>query len=217
MESNIVKRLISSFILIPIALFFIITGSYFFYFFIMVYFLLASYEWHKMTFKKKYYIPGLLFILISCFVTVKFRGHSNEELYLFLSVIIICIFTDIGGYIFGKTFKGPKIAKKISPNKTYSGVFGSYFLSILSILIFTNYGEALNQDFVSYKFNKYDFIAVLILSTVSQAGDLIISFFKRISNKKDTGKLLPGHGGILDRTDGMIFALPFAYFWLYFL
>ena len=122
----------------------------------------------------------------------------------FFIILTICISTDIGGYVFGKIFKGPKLAK-VSPNKTYSGLIGGTLMSILlTYLIVTiydvNFFEDLNLIFV-----------VFLISSVSQIGDLIISYFKRISNVKDTGKLFPGHGGLLDRIDGMIFAFPFVF------
>ena len=121
---------------------------------------------------------------------------------------MISISTDVGGYIFGKIFKGPKLIK-ISPNKTYSGMFGGFFLSIISINIFLNYDNFFINN--NYEFTPELFLLVLLVSSVSQIGDLTISYFKRISKIKNTGKLIPGHGGLLDRVDGLIFAVPFSY------
>jgi len=132
----------------------------------------------------------------------------------FIMVIMVCVFTDIGGYIFGKTFKGPKLTK-ISPNKTYSGMIGGYLCSIIFMSIFFN-----NLDFVSQFTNVIvtekelslnNFMLVIAISTISQLGDIIISYFKRLSKIKNTGKIIPGHGGLLDRIDGMIFAFPTTY------
>tara|TARA_B100000035_G_scaffold146369_1_gene124638 strand:- start:4376 stop:4798 length:423 start_codon:yes stop_codon:yes gene_type:complete len=128
----------------------------------------------------------------------------------FVVILLICISTDIGGYVFGNIFKGPKLTK-ISPKKTYSGVIGGYLLSIicLNILLKSNY--FLIKPFeITFDF----FIFILLISSVSQLGDIIISYFKRLSKIKDTGKIIPGHGGLLDRIDGMIFAYPFAYLFL---
>jgi len=125
--------------------------------------------------------------------------------------MLICIGTDIGGYLFGKIFKGPKLLKKISPNKTFSGMIGSYVLPILLINIYFSYYYILYPGFIEPNFNQQIFIEILLLSTVSQIGDIIISYFKRLSKVKDTGKIIPGHGGLLDRIDGMIFAFPVAY------
>ena len=117
-----------------------------------------------------------------------------------------CIFTDIGGYLFGKIFKGPKLTK-ISPKKTISGMIGSYILSVIVTFAFIFFA---NLNF-SFEFILQIFILVIIISTVSQLGDISISYFKRLSKVKDTGNIIPGHGGILDRIDGMIFAFPFSY------
>ena len=120
-------------------------------------------------------------------------------------ILLTCISTDIGGYIFGKILKGPKLTK-ISPNKTYAGVIGGYILSIVSLLLFVNFYSS------NSKLSIYLFLITLLLSTVSQVGDIIVSFFKRESKIKNTGKIIPGHGGLLDRIDGMIFAIPTFYF-----
>ena len=135
------------------------------------------------------------------------RNHLDSDgLATFLFVIIICISTDIGGYLFGKFFKGPKLTK-ISPNKTYSGMIGSFFLSIVSINFF--YYFSFFENFTS--FTNKTMLIVFLISVISQIGDMTISFFKRLSKVKDTGKIIPGHGGLLDRIDGMIFAFPFSY------
>ena len=115
--------------------------------------------------------------------------------------------------MFGKIFKGPKLIK-ISPNKTYAGMIGSFVLSTLSILIFIKYPKffSLNDTFLELnKSNLYYIFIILLISAISQIGDLIISYFKRLAKVKNTGKLLPGHGGLLDRFDGIIFAIPTSY------
>ena len=210
------KRIISSLILVPIALFFIILGDFFFIFFMLIFLIINSYEWIKMSKKKNYLFPGLIFILFSVYSAYLLRGDSPDDLVIFLLVILICVSTDIGGYCFGKFFKGPKLIKKISPNKTYAGMFGGYFLSIIFVYILTKYSFFIDNNLIN-NFGYDEFIFVLIISTVSQIGDLIISFFKRCSKIKNTGNILPGHGGLLDRVDGMIFAVPFAYIYLFLL
>ena len=206
MKKEFAKRIISSIILLPVALFFIIKGSFLFNFFIFICFLITSYEWHMMTKKKKYNVFGFLFLLISFYCIYKLRNNMTDDFVWLLGITIVCVATDIGGYIFGKVFKGPKLTK-LSPNKTYAGMIGGYFLSIITINIFL-------QNLYSIEginFSKQIFIFVLLISTVSQLGDIIISYFKRLSKIKDTGKIIPGHGGLLDRIDGMIFAFPFSY------
>ena len=200
------KRLLSSLILIPLALFFIIKGNSFFIFFILICFLITSYEWYKMSNKKSYFLPGFFFLILSFYSAYAIRTNMENNFELFIYVLIICISTDLGGYIFGKIFKGPKLTK-ISPKKTYSGVIGSYLLSIILIYFFINSSFFLTVHGITFN----DFILIVLISTVSQFGDITISFFKRSSKIKDTGKIIPGHGGLLDRIDGMIFAFPVAY------
>ena len=209
MKPETIKRILSSIILIPIALFFIIKGSFFFTFFIVTCFLITLYEWHMMSKKKTYNIFGFIFLIFS-FYSVYFIRNDLEKhgLLICLFIVLICVSTDIGGYLFGKLFKGPKLTK-ISPRKTYAGVFGGYFLSIIFTNILINYSEIFTDQ--NLNFGRDEFVFVLIISTVSQIGDIIISYFKRLSKIKDTGKLIPGHGGILDRIDGMIFAFPFYF------
>ena len=203
MIKEIEKRLITSLILIPISIFFIIKGSIFFIFFLSILFLAASYEWLMMS-KKNNLLKflGITFLIFSFYTAFKLNQNYKD----FLFIIMICIFTDIGGYIFGKSFKGPRLTK-ISPKKTYAGVFGGFFLPITVGLVFYEY-EYTDQNLDS---RLFFLILILLISLVSQIGDLIISYFKRKSKLKDTGKILPGHGGLLDRIDGMIFVFPFCY------
>ena len=207
--TNFQKRLLSSLLLVPIALFFIIKGTYFFNFFILICFLVSSYEWFLMSKNKKYNLPGFAFIIFSFFTAYSLRTEGGE-LEIFLLILITCISTDIGGYIFGKIFKGPKLTK-ISPNKTYAGMFGSFFLSIISASIYFNNLSLFSKSYDDGEIGLQIMIKVLFISLASQIGDLTISFFKRKSKIKNTGKIIPGHGGLLDRIDGMIFAFPSTY------
>ena len=198
------KRLLSSLILIPIAIFFIIQGSVFFTFFLSILFLATSYEWLKMSKKNNLLkILGIIFLLFSFYAAYKIREVESFKLFLF--IVVICISTDIGGYIFGKIFKGPKLTK-ISPKKTYAGVIGSFLLSLVTGLTFIHYfgkdPTKLNTEGLPL------LLMILFISLVSQIGDLIISYFKRKAKLKDTGKIIPGHGGLLDRIDGLIFVFP---------
>ena len=201
------KRLLSSFILIPIAIFFIIQGSIFFIFFLSILFLVTSYEWFQMSKRNNLLkLLGIIFLLFSFYTAFEIREYKNFKYFLF--IVVVCIFTDIGGYIFGKIFNGPKLTK-ISPNKTYAGVFGSFLLSLIAGLIYINYffakKEATDADHLLI------FLIILFISFISQIGDLVISYFKRKAKLKDTGKILPGHGGLLDRIDGLIFVFPTIY------
>ena len=218
MNKELRNRIFSSIIIAPLTIYLIYKGSFIFFFFILLCYFISVYEWTLMSKKKRYFLPGVIFLTFS-FINVYLLRYnfSNEiSLYLFLFVVITCIFTDIGGYLFGKVFKGPKLTK-ISPNKTIAGVIGSYLLPIFFINFFFN--NFFSNFFLNntYIFKINIFILILLVSTVSQIGDLIISYFKRISNINDTGKIIPGHGGILDRIDGMIFAIPFFYLIIKFL
>ena len=201
MSQEITKRILSSIIIIAIALFFIIKGSFFYIFFLSVFFFITIFEWYKMSKNKSYFLLGLIFLIVSFLSAFLLRNIFLDD---FILVILICISSDIGGFVFGKLFKGPKLSK-ISPNKTYSGMIGSFFLSIISALLYTNY-----YDLVYWTDNVL-LIAVILISSISQMGDLTVSYFKRKSKIKNTGKIIPGHGGLLDRIDGMLFAIPFAF------
>tara|TARA_B100001989_G_C24081727_1_gene242748 strand:- start:61 stop:489 length:429 start_codon:yes stop_codon:yes gene_type:complete len=116
-------------------------------------------------------------------------------------LLLLCASTDIGGYVFGNIFGGKKITK-ISPKKTYSGLIGSFVFSIIVGIVFNNFFDQI----IVLDVNLYALI--ITISLVSQIGDLFLSFIKRKAHVKDTGSILPGHGGILDRIDGILFALP---------
>ena len=207
MTNEIKKRILSSIILIPLVFFFIVKGSFYFNFFIFICFIVTIYEWYKMNKKKGFFIYGSFFLAFSFYTVYDLR--INDDYIVFLLVFISCVATDIGGYIFGKIFKGPKLTK-ISPNKTYSGVIGGFFFAIIFSYLYFN-----NMKFLGLghdgEMSAQVFIFVLLISLVSQIGDLTISFFKRHSKIKNTGVIIPGHGGLLDRIDGMIFVFPFVY------
>ena len=206
------KRLLTSIIVIPLVLFFIIKGFYLFIFFLSTILLISIYEWNRLS-KNLYFVKilGIFFIILSIYSAYLLREEQGYLLFLF--IISISILTDLGGYFFGKLFKGPKFTK-ISPNKTYSGVLGSFLFAISggmflikSIVIL----PILSNDLIHIS------IIILSISLISQFGDLIISYFKRKSKVKDTGNLLPGHGGLLDRIDGIMFSVPFSYMFLNYL
>ena len=199
MSKELVKRILSSIILLPLTFYFLISGSFLLIFLIVLCLIIAFYEWNKMSKNKLYNLYGFVFLLFSFYTFY----DLSIELILLIYVILICICTDIGGYIFGKIFKGPKLTK-ISPNKTYAGMIGGYLLSLICLSIFANY---LYYPGTYFQF----FLITVLLSTVSQAGDIIVSYFKRQAGVKNTGMIIPGHGGLLDRIDGMIFAVPTLY------
>ncbi len=212
MSKELSKRILSSIILLPLSFFFIIKGSKFLIFFLSILFLFTIYEWHNLCKKNNTLkFAGILFLTLIFYSAYLLR--INFGLNAFLFVIIICIFTDIGGYIFGNIFKGPKLTK-ISPNKTYAGMLGGFLLSLAAALIFSEYQNIFSViDYLSeLKRNMLIYVLIIVfISAISQIGDLAISYIKRLAKVKNTGKLLPGHGGLLDRFDGIIFAVPISY------
>ena len=203
--SEFLKRLLSSIILIPLIFYVLISGTFLFNIFILICFLIANYEWYILSKDKIYSFFGYIFITISFYTFFKLK--NDFDLGLIILVLLICISTDIGGYLFGKIFKGPKLTK-FSPKKTYTGMIGSFLLPIFLLFILSFLSFAFNG---LYNFNFEILIFTLLLSAVSQLGDIFISYFKRLAKIKDTGNIIPGHGGLLDRIDGMIFAIPFSY------
>ena len=216
MDNELVKRFLSSIIILPLSIIFIFYGSIFFIFFLSILFLICSYEWIKMN-KKNIInkIYGIIFLIFSFYSAYEIRENVGFKFLLF--IILVTVSTDLGGYIFGKILKGPKLTA-ISPNKTYSGLIGSFILSlIVGFIYIKNFSSPLGeiiQQKLPQIYNNYElniFFLILLISFISQVGDLIISYFKRLAKIKDTGKILPGHGGILDRIDGLIFVLPIFY------
>ena len=229
MSQNLLKRLITSIILLPLLIFINSSHQYIFILSILIIGLIICVEANSLLSKlltSKFSKKNLSinnfninFILLNIttfiytffiFCYLSYEIHRSEGPIFFLYVISVCFFTDIGGYIFGKIIGGKKLSK-ISPNKTISGTIGSFISSIIPLII------VLNFNYLDLKFNITNTIFCLLISLISQLGDLFISFIKRKANIKDTGNLLPGHGGILDRVDGIIFAVPFSYLLLRFI
>jgi phosphatidate cytidylyltransferase len=172
---------------------------------ILIVFLFCIFEWVKI-FKRKNVIFFLGLIVLFVFLLSLLRIYNFEEFNLtFLWLIVLTWLSDIGGYIFGKLFGGPKLTQ-ISPNKTWAGAIGSIILSQFAFLIFF-----LNSN---YKFNITIIFMQLFLSIISQFGDILMSYVKRKNNKKDTSNFIPGHGGFLDRVDGLIWIIIFGNFFI---
>ena len=204
---NFIKRTLSSIFLTPLVFFLIFSETILFNLFIICCLVIAIYEWLKMTRKLFFKFTGSIFLIFSFYTTFSLKDYSEYQYFYLIFVISICIATDIGGYIFGKILKGPKLTS-ISPKKTYSGFIGAIILSIIVSLVFYKYDYKFN---ISIQLDINYAILVVITSIVSQVGDIIISFFKRLEKISDTGNIIPGHGGLLDRIDGMVFAIPFLY------
>ena len=205
--SNLSKRILTSLIIFPLSIFFIFKGGNLLLLFLFGVFVVANYELF-LVFKQKIIILCLDLVLILSLFSIYYLRESGEvSTKLLIWVIILCACSHTGGYVFGKTFKWKKITE-ISPNKTLSGVLGSFIFSLLSLFIVENVSFT-SSAFIQFLEPKFFFLAI-IFSLVAQIGDLTISFFKRLEDVKDTGKILPGHGGIFDRIDGLMFVVILA-------
>ena len=213
--NNLQKRILTSIAIFPLSIFFVFQGGYLLLSFLLAIFFIANYELFSV-FKKNSNILFLDLVLILALFSIYYLAENS--LWLLLWVIILVICSDIGGYVFGKIFKWKKLTK-ISPKKTVSGVLGSFIFSLLSVFIIQLIIEILYPSAYSLKDNflipEFFFLAI-VFSLVAQAGDLTISYFKRLEKIKDTGKILPGHGGIFDRIDGLMFVVIVASIYYYF-
>jgi len=218
MDVKLGKRIITSIILFLITIFCILIHKFVFLLILIVTLFVCFNEWRDVNykyFKKKQHnnwkyffvqFVGLVYLFIFLSTSIALRGNNSESITFFIIILCICIFSDIGGYVFGKVIGGKKLTK-ISPNKTISGSLGSFIFSILPVLLF----NLQNYTGASFEILSINIVLCLIISFVCQLGDLLISYFKRLNKVKDTGTILPGHGGLLDRIDGLIFAIPTVY------
>ena len=213
-SSNLKKRILTSIILILLLVFMYC----YFYILLISLIIISLISWLEFNgliikiFKKnnlnnKIYIfsfklISLIYLFILAFLILNILTYSPELKIFIIYPILVSILSDIGGLIIGKIFKGKKLTK-ISPKKTISGSLGSFMFSLLLIPFSVNY-------LPSYSILTLIFMT-LIISLTSQIGDLFISFLKRKAKVKDTSDLLPGHGGVLDRIDGIIFAIPIGF------
>ena len=220
MSTELQKRILTSLFLLSL-----LTAMYF-YSFIMVigliiialitwveFYMLISKILIKKSIRNKFFrflfksVSLLYLSLLVCFIFAIESSYIFLKEYLAYS-ILVAILSDLGGLIFGKTFKGKKLTK-ISPNKTISGSIGSFLCSLFLILFYYD-------KLTDYSLLVLIFITITI-SLTSQLGDLFISYVKRKAKVKNTSNILPGHGGFLDRVDGIIFSIPVGILLFYYL
>ncbi len=211
MTNEFKKRIITSILLIASLLVIFISTTLFLYFLIIVsigafieFSFLSKAIFIKNPYKK--FLTNVCFLIYVLFFSfIFYLSSTNIDTKIFIFVcLLICAASDIGGLIIGKVFKGPKLTK-ISPNKTVSGSIGSFIFSILIVIILTFYILPI------YSISKMVTLAFFI-SLGCQVGDIFFSFLKRKAKVKNTSNILPGHGGILDRIDGILLGLPFGMF-----
>tara|TARA_B100000963_G_C22442479_1_gene587279 strand:- start:77 stop:727 length:651 start_codon:yes stop_codon:yes gene_type:complete len=204
-ESNLKKRIQTSIILL-LLVYFMIVNNLISTYVLIVFGVLSVIEFLQISrkiFSKillRYFINFffILYISLFCYLFLLFTNLPYLKIIIY-TVLFGCIASDVGGFVFGKILKGPKITK-ISPNKTYSGAFGS--------IIFTCLIVSLSLFFFTNNFSFIVIILSIIISSSCQIGDLFFSFLKRKAKIKDTGRFFPGHGGILDRMDGILLGIP---------
>ena len=210
--NNLIKRILTSIFLLCLIYFSIVNSLVLFLFlFVISFFAIKEINFiYKQIFKKK-----ILFIFIANFLSVTYLsifliiiwfylGFSEiDKIVTLIFILSICTLTDIGGFVFGKLIGGKKITK-ISPNKTYAGTLGSFIFSLIFGYLFYYF----YNNILVFKINIL--LVIMFVSLISQIGDLTISYLKRKAEIKDTGTILPGHGGILDRIDGILIAIPFG-------
>jgi len=209
MNNNLSKRIFTSIILSTILLSCLFLHKYSWLLLILIASIISFFEFNNLIKKIWKKNKATIFLLnVVClfylyfFIILVYQDGRISEFYT-LSILLICILTDIGGYIVGRTIGGKKLTK-ISPNKTISGSLGSFLFSLFAIIPIIYYFQHIGLSFSLTKM----ILIILFLSFISQSGDLFISYIKRKAKVKDTGSILPGHGGLLDRIDGIIFALP---------
>ncbi len=211
--SKLKERALSAVFMAPVIIFIIVAGGVFFQLLIALSVLICLYEWFNLSLKVKhkalFLVLGSVYILLtlySCYLLRENFGYAVTLLF-----IVLVWTSDIGAYFFGKFIGGAKMVPSISPNKTWAGMIGAALSPAIIIVLWI---------FIAHNFSPYGLVEELpsyvilaisgaFIGVFGQAGDLLISFAKRQANIKDTGDLIPGHGGLLDRIDAMLMAAPF--------
>ena len=216
MSSNLIKRIITSFFLLSL-LILMFLFSYILLISLLIISIISWIEFNSLIskifknknfkdniFKFGFKMISLLYLFLIVFLILHIQSNVPELRVLIFYSILVSIMSDIGGLTVGKIFKGKKLTK-ISPNKTISGSVGSIIFSLILIPFFVQIVDLMYYELI---------ITTFLISLTSQAGDIFISYLKRKAKVKDTSNILPGHGGLLDRIDGIIFAIPIGYFLL---
>ena len=215
MLSNLFKRITTSLILIVILYIGLFYNDISWKILVIFFLILCFYEFCNLIIKinKNKFANTIFLFIISLYLyffyslLIRIKFEFGEEAILIL--IIACIFSDIGGYVFGKLIGGTKLTS-LSPNKTISGALGSIIFTVFGTILFVLYLNKIEKNPIIVELSLKFYFWLIIMSLFCQIGDLCISYLKRKAKIKDTGNLLPGHGGILDRVDSIIFAVPFG-------
>tara|TARA_B110000967_G_scaffold178526_1_gene193394 strand:- start:1904 stop:2560 length:657 start_codon:yes stop_codon:yes gene_type:complete len=210
MNYELINRVLTSLVLLPVLIYSTYYSGFIFIIFLSLIYLLSFYEIIKNT-------KNLIFNLIVNFVLIfalssfyYLRSDTDLSLVTIYWILSATFLSDIGGYLFGKIFKGKKLTR-ISPNKTYSGAVGSITLSLTSLIIINLSQNFIFDEIIINFYQLKYFIITIFISIICQLGDLCVSVCKRKINIKNMSNILPGHGGVLDRIDGLIFVLIFSF------
>tara|TARA_B110000967_G_scaffold181769_1_gene199208 strand:- start:8378 stop:9034 length:657 start_codon:yes stop_codon:yes gene_type:complete len=210
MNYELTKRILTSLVLLPILIFCTYYSKFYFIIFLIVIYLLSFYEIIKNTKDLIFNLFSNIILILALFSFYYLRGETNNSLMTIYWILSVTFLSDIGGLTFGKFFKGKKLTK-ISPNKTYSGSIGSILFSVTSLPLLSVFQIFFfNVSLLNFYQLKYLILSICI-SIVCQAGDLYVSFWKRKIKIKNFSNILPGHGGVIDRIDGLLFVLIFSY------
>jgi phosphatidate cytidylyltransferase len=208
LNKEFLNRILTSVILLPILFYSTVYSGIYLIILLIIFFLLSVYEIFKNTKNILFIFLSSILLLLSFYSFYYLRNNTEYSLIILFWILISTFLSDIGGYVFGKTFKGKKLTK-LSPNKTYSGAAGSIILSFISLPSLNSlqffFLNELIVDFLQLKFLMH----TILISLICQLGDLFVSYWKRKIKIKNISNILPGHGGILDRIDGLIFVLIF--------
>jgi len=212
-NGNLLKRIFTSIFLIFTLFFCLFYNQFSWKSLLLIFLALCFYEFFKLINKIFFnkitssIIIFLIFVYLCIIYSllIKIRAEYGEEIILIL--FLSCVLSDIGGYVTGKLIGGPKLTR-ISPAKTISGAFGSIVFTVFGSIIFIKYFVEIDKKIILSELSSLIYLWLILMSIFCQSGDLLISYLKRRAKIKDTGTLLPGHGGILDRVDGIIFAIP---------
>ena len=203
-------RFLSAIVMVPIVLGAISMGFPYFEALIGIVGFIAIIEWYKLILIKKskilnlfFMILGILYIVVPCLILIWLRNNGPNGVYFVLWFLVVIWATDVGAYFFGRSIGGFKLAPKISPNKTWAGFVGGLGCAVTTTVIFNFFFHPIWEGFLL-------FWACVGISIAGQMGDLFESWCKRRLGVKDSGNLIPGHGGILDRVDSILLSAPFA-------
>jgi len=209
MKNEVINRILTSLVLLPALVFCLYNSGYYLITFLSFIYLISSYEIISNTKNLIFNFKSQIILIFALYAFFYLRGHTNYSLIIIIWILLATFLSDIGGYFFGRTFKGKKLTK-ISPNKTYSGSIGSIVLSLISVIIVNSFQ---NYFFIKNLINFYELkylCLTIVFSIICQIGDIYVSYWKRKINIKNISNILPGHGGMLDRIDGLIFVLIFS-------